>query len=152
MLTLGFLGSSFSYGSTYILEFRYGEVCTDFQFPDDNPYTGGKALVYQGTAYASNAGMSSSIGTAPPLTVTVTDAFSTTSIGLTGGAMVPYSQFTLDSISVSVDLTSLQTTGMDQVSGSIRAYYTLYSGMCTMGGTSTSAAPFTLDRGVGCPV
>lgn len=156
MLTFHGLGTS--YGSnTYTLEFRYGEVCTDFQFPDDDPYSGGKALIYQGTAYSvlystfTTVGTAMSIGTAPPLTVTVSDVYSSTSIGLTGGAAVPYTQFSLNSISLTANLDSLGTSGTF-VTGYIYGYYSRYSGASYLGGNSTNNAPFTLDRGFACPV
>lgn len=152
---LTFYGLGTSYGSnTYTLEFRYGEVCTDFQFPDDDPYSGGKALIYQGTAYSvsylSSTTTAMAFGTAPPLTVTVNDVYSSTSIGLTGGAVVPYTQFSLNSISLTANLDSLGTSGT-LVTGTIYGYYSMYSGS-SYSGNSTNNAPFTLDRGFACPV
>ncbi|MDD3518463.1 MAG: hypothetical protein PHQ14_08945 [Chromatiales bacterium] len=153
-LTLyGSLGQS----TGYTLQFVYTNLCTDFETPEDYPYTGGRALIYGGTAYQYSNGLSTSIGTAPNLTVTVVQpTVGTYNMFLQGTASYSYAGFEGHSVSVLASVYSMtSSSGATTIPGSIYIYYTgYYVGGTTiaLGATSTNTAPFTLNRGFNCPV
>jgi hypothetical protein len=137
-------------GDTFSLHFEYSDLCTDFDIPGDDPYSGGRALVYGGTAYGVTLGSTLSVGSAPNLTLTVTDATSTV-VYMTGAASFSYAGYTGNTAySAVVSMMALSANPTEStVSGCLGICYSAFGGCYSSDGATS---PFVVDRGFSCPV
>jgi hypothetical protein len=164
MLTFTALGTSISSSSeTWTLEFRYADICTNFDHPSGATSFSGNGRINTGEAFriftdSSFIATSISIGTAPAMVLGLQDA----TYQLTGSATWtftgigfanPYGGFYTHNGTLigSVLAASLIAYGFQPVSSSF--FGEIFGEMGnTDGPISFGSAPFLLSRGGSCPV
>jgi len=152
------LGTSVGTDSTtWTLMFRYGSFCTQFVHDGSSQNFTGKALL-RGHALNVGDGFTVSIGTAPPLTMTVVSAIYTTTLGTTAPYFLasfsnvpnPYSTYTPyhATLSGSFAAQTIALVGETCVHGEI--YGTIVSGSDEL--VNNGNVFINISRGGSCPV
>lgn len=157
MLTFTSIGTSVSTTDIWALEFRYANVCTNFDHTSGATFFGGNARINGGTAYGVSGSTSQSLGTAPSLVLGVSDS-SFDTIGTVAYWIMtmspianPYSAFShsasaLTALAASM-IASLTFTDVNGGFGQVAGYLGNQSGPITFGFEGLN-----LTRGGSCPV
>lgn len=157
MLTFTQIGTSLSATDIWTLEYRYNNICSNFDHSSGATEFSGNARINGGTAYRHSSTTTISLGTAPALTLGVSDGTYNSSGPQAFWVMTmspvsnPYSGFSfgltaLSSIAASV-FASVSFSNVDDASGLLGGYLGIQSGPITYGASS-----FALSRGGSCPV
>jgi hypothetical protein len=156
MLTFTSIGTWTSSG-IWTLEFRYGNICTNFDHSPSATAFSGNARINGGTAYRYTLTNTQQIGTAPAIILGIEFSSFIPSASVAYWNMTaspfpnPYSTFTYDGTALSSlaasMLASVSFTDSDNAFGNLFGYLGHFGGPISFG-----MEPMILGRGGSCPV